>query len=87
MWDNYIDALNDKIKNESKHEFSDFGVLTYDPENGYTFKVAEGLNFSKETRHLSSLKRVETYDLEEGREDPFYKFENPTIPEPEEEKP
>ena len=87
LWDNYIDALNDKIKNESKHEFSDFGVLTYDPENGYTFKVAEGLNFSKETRHLSSLKRVETYDLEEGREDPFYKFENPTIPEPEEEKP
>lgn len=86
LWDNYIDALNDKIKSESKHEFSDLGVLMYDAENGYTFKAAEGLNFSKETRHLSALKGVETYTLEEGREDPFYKFENPTIPEPEEEK-
>lgn len=87
LWDNYIDALNDKIKTESKHEFADLGVLMYDAENGYTFKAAEGLNFSKETRHLSALKGVETYTLEEGREDPFYKFENPTIPEPEEEKP
>ena len=63
LWDNYIDALNDKIKTESKHEFADLGVLMYDAENGYTFKAAEGLNFSKETRHLSALKGVETYTL------------------------
>lgn len=87
LWDNYIAALNDKIKNESKHKFAELGDLVYDTENGYSFKVAEGLNFSKETHFLSPLKDVTTYELDQNREDPFYKFENPTIPQPEEELP
>lgn len=87
LWDNYIDALNDKIKTEGKHIFPEMGELTLGAEGGYTFKVQDGLNLSKTSYNYQPLKDVVTYDLDPVREDPFYKFENPTIPQPEPEKP
>mgnify|MGYP003292789569 FL=1 len=74
LWENYIAALNDKLKVDGKHEFPEVGELILNAETGYTFNVFDGVNFSKATRNLPILDRVMTYELDAERENPFNKI-------------
>ncbi len=85
LWENYIAALNDKLKVDGKHEFPEVGELILNAETGYTFNVFDGVNFSKATRNLPILDRVMTYELDAERENPFDKFDHPVIPSQQEE--
>ena len=85
LWENYIAALNDKLKVDGKHEFPEVGELILNAETGYTFNVFDGVNFSKATRNLPILDRVMTYELDAERENPFNKFDHPVIPSQQEE--
>ena len=85
LWDNYIAALNEKLRIDGKHEFPEVGELVLSAENGYSFNIFDGVNFSKATRNLPILNDVMTYELESNRENPFDKFDSPIIPSEQEE--
>lgn len=85
LWDNYIAALNEKLRIDGKHEFPEVGELVMSAENGYSFNIFDGVNFSKATRNLPILNDVMTYELESNRENPFDKFDSPIIPSEQEE--
>ena len=84
LWDNFVSALIDKMKAENKHEFPELGELVLDNENGYSFKIFEGVNFSKETKNMLPLNDVTVFSLDPLRNNPFERFDNPVIPQPEE---
>ncbi len=87
LWENYVVALTEKMKTTSKHEFPGLGELMLDQVSGYSFKLYDKVNFSKETKHLLPLTNISTFVPAADRVSPFERFDNPVIPQKQEEEP
>lgn len=76
MWNNYMDALTDKLSRCGSHRFGEMGMLSKEGEN-FRFKMAEGLVIEAGNSSEKPLEGVKTY-VHNDNEDPFAQFEETT---------
>ncbi len=74
MWQNYLDALNDKLQRNGSHAFGDLGTLNYNGGEGFSFASNPGVVLSSGDE--KPLEGVKIYAHDE-QDDPFAQFEEP----------
>lgn len=73
MWNNYIDALTDKIDRTGEHQFGTIGTLSK-RGGGYGFDMAAGVVIEAGNHGEKPIEGVKTYD-HSAAEDPFAQFD------------
>lgn len=76
MWQNYMDALNDKLQRNGSHAFGEFGTLNFNGGAGYSFAANPGVSLGSGDE--KPLEGVKTYAHSE-QDDPFAQFEEPQV--------
>ena len=74
MWNNYTDALIDKMGRTGEHAFGALGTL-YKRPDGYSFQMAEGVVIEAGGSSEKPLSEVRTYTHSES-DDPFAQFDD-----------
>ena len=82
MWDNYVDALTDKIRRTGSHTMGRLGTLTCSDKKTFGFTVAEGLVLDAGNAGEVPIEEVKIYN-HDNEEDPFAQFDAEPEPEPE----
>lgn len=73
MWNNYIDALQDKMNRTGEHQFGNLGTLSKSG-SGFAFNMTEGVVIEAGSTNEKPLEEVKTYD-HSNSDDPFAQFD------------
>ncbi|MBR1798894.1 MAG: hypothetical protein IJ761_03215 [Bacteroidales bacterium] len=77
MWQNYIDALGDRVKQNGSHRMGEMGVLTIDDNKHFSFAMTEEVLIPEGGQQ--PLYDVRTYE-HANEEDPFAAYEPEDVP-------
>lgn len=80
IWQNYLDALTDKLGRTSSHTFAGIGTLRRDSFGHFTFETDQSYITQQEPKN--QLHNVNTYTSKPGSYDPFAAFDAPKEIEP-----
>lgn len=83
IWQNYLDALTDKLRRTSSHTFNGIGTLRRDTAGRFSFETDASYSTAQEPKN--PLLNVNTYIPKADSHDPFAAFDQPVEPEPAEE--
>ena len=78
MWNNYVDALTDRIKSNGSHTFMGLGTISTPDKKTFQFRVADDLVLDDDSDDVP-LTDVKIYD-HAGEEDPFAQFDEEEVP-------
>ena len=80
MWNNYLDALIDKVKRTGSHQFGEVGTLSYGQDT-FSFAVNDKHIIEASSTGEVAITNVKTYDHSDA-DDPFAQFETAPAPAP-----